>query len=425
MTPRIRPRWIAIATLILAAAGGSRASDAGADAGALALQPEATEVITPAATKVFVEGLVGRADQRYDLGPQTVSRASIDLRHASRLAASTLVAVSARLDATHPSDPRISGALLSLREAYVGWQNEAATQMLQFGRVSLRDGPGYGYNPTDFFRDGTLRTLTTSDPKTQRELRLGSVMLRGQRLWSGGSVALQLSPKLLSSPSDEGVNADLGATNNRNRGVLSLGHRISEKLDTQWLLQKEDGASARVGASLSALVSDSAVLHAEWTYSREPELLARALQLRADEIVRNRVVLGLTYTTASRLSVTAEYQYNGFALDRVGWQAMSRLGLPAQAAYYGAATSLQDNASRGAWLLYAMQPNLGLKNLDLTALLKFNQTDRSRMVWLDLRYRFDKADLALQFQRNTGASASEFGVTPVKDAVSIVGVAYF
>ena len=278
MTSSIRPRWIAIATLIvLAASAGVQAADADADA--LALQPETSEEPSQTATKVFVEGLVGRADQRYDPTSQAISRASIDLRHASRLSPSTQASLSARVDATHPADPRISGAVLSLREAYVGWQDEAASQVLQFGRISLRNGPGYGYNPTDFFRDRTLRTFTTADPMTQRELRLGSIMLRGQRLWPGGSVALELSPKLQTSPSDEGFSADLGATNNRNRGVLSASNRISEKVNSQLLVYKEDGASARVGANLSALVSDAAVVHAEWTYGREPDLLSQARQL--------------------------------------------------------------------------------------------------------------------------------------------------
>lgn len=412
-----------MATLVLGGCADALAADTDADA--LALQPETEQEVAPAATKLFVEGLVGWADQRYDPDSRTIGRASIDLRHASRLGASTQAVVSARVDATDPSDPRISGAVLSLREAHLGWQNETADQVLGVGRISLREGPGYGYNPTDFFRDNTLRTFTTADPMVRRELRLGTVMLRGQHLWPGGSVAVDLSPKLATSPSDEGMSADLGATNNRNRGVLSVSYRISEKLNTQLLLYKEDDASARVGANMSALVSDAAVVHAEWSYGREPDLLSRALSAPAAESARSRVVAGLTYTTATKLSITAEYQYNGFALDKAAWQALSTQAPAAAGAYFLQAQVLQDNAARDAVLLYAVQRDLFVKNLELTAMLQLNRTDLSSLTWAELRYRFDKAELALQFQHTRGVAGSEFGMAPIKDGLALVGVAYF
>ena len=46
-------------------------------------------------------------------------------------------------------------------------------KVLTFGPpFNLRFGPGYGYNPTDFFRDGSLRVLTTADPFALHEIRL-------------------------------------------------------------------------------------------------------------------------------------------------------------------------------------------------------------------------------------------------------------
>ena len=96
-----------------------------------------------------------------------------------------------------------------------------------------------------------------------------------------------------------------------------------------------------------------------------------------------------------------------------------------QAAYYVTAQDLQDNAGRESWLLYAVQRDLGVKGLDLTVLLKVNSNDRSRMVWLDLRRRFDKVDLALQFQDNSGVAGSEFGVIPIRRSAGLVATFYF
>lgn len=423
MTSTSKRRWSGIALLLLATSSAAMAADSDADA--LALKPESATEETPVASKLFVEGADGRADQRYGLGSRTISRATVDFRHSSRLNPSTQATFSARIDSTDPPDPRIDGAVLSLREAYVGWQDEAATRVVEFGRINLREGPGYGYNPTDYFRDHALRTITTVNPFSLRENRLGSVMLRAQRLWPDGSLEVVYSPKLESSPSSDGFSADLGSTNARHRGLISLSNRLSETVNTQLLLYKEASASARVGASLTALVSQAAVAHAEWSYSREPDLLSRALEQSDNPQSRHRLAAGLTYTTGTRLSVTAEYQYNGFALDRGALQSLATDNPSAQVAYLTQSQALQDNAARQAVLVYAVQRDLGLKNLDLTALVKFNRSDSSRMVWLDLRYRLDKIDLALQVQRNTGAAGSEFGSNPIRNSSGVVATFYF
>lgn len=191
------------------------------------------------------------------------------------------------------------------------------------------------------------------------------------------------------------------------------------------LLFKEDGAPLRAGASATALVSDAAVAHAEWSYGREPGLRERALGLPGAERRQHRAVAGLTVTTATRLSLTAEAQYNGFALDRDGWRALQAAGLPALAAYYGTAVARQDNAAREALLLYAVQRDLGLRKLDLTALARLSITDRSRLLWLDLRYRMDRMDVALQWQASSGPAGSEYALAPIRQSVAVLATAYF
>lgn len=416
-------RRMLLVPLMLATSIGVSAADADFDA--LDLKPELAQKGTSGARKLFVEGAVGRAERRYGLESQTLSRASVDYRDTARLGPSVQATFSARIDATEPDDTRFDGAILSLREASVGWQDEAATFLAELGRINLRDGPGYGFNPTDFFRDQALRTVTSVNPFTLRENRMGTVMLRAQRLWPAASVSLVLAPKLQSKSSSEGFSADLGATNSRSRSSLALSNRWSEKLNTQILAYKEDGAPVRLGASLTALVSKAAVFHAEASRGREPDLLSRALGRSATAISRTRLAAGLTYTNESRLSITAEAQYNGFALGRDQWRSQVEASPLLQAAYYLQAQALQDNAGRQSWLLYAVQRDLAVKGLDLTLLVKLNRDDRSRMIWLDLRHRFDRADLALQFQRNTGVAGSEFGVIPIRDSAGVVAAFYF
>jgi hypothetical protein len=421
LTHRLAP----IAAAVLATAGALPTQAADLDALNLQMDPAPAAAAAAPATRIFLEGTVGRADQRYGLGSRSIGRVALDARSSIALGASTQATLSARLDASRPEDDRIDNPVFSLREAYVGWQDDAATSVVEAGRINLREGPGYGYNPTDFFRDRSLRTISTQNPFLLREQRMGSVMLRAQRLWPQATVSVVFSPKLDGRPSDDRVDLDLGATNAAHRGLVTLGNRWSEQVNSQLTVYKEDGSPLRVGASATALVSDAAVAHAEWAYGREPDLRSRALQLPAADQGRHRLAVGLTYTTSTRLSVTAEAQYNGFALDRDGWRALVASGTAAQAAYFGQAVALQDNAAREAVLIYATQPDLGVKNLDLTALAKFNRTDRSRLTWLELRYRMDRADVALQWQRNNGVAGSEFGLPPLRDAVSVLGTVYF
>lgn len=403
-----------------------RAADADLDALQLQSDPEAAPPQGSATTsKAFFEGGVGWMDQRYGLGSETLWRAALDGRYATRLMPSLLGAVSARLDWSDPPYARIDGAVFSLREAYLGWQDDTAGTVVEAGRVTLRESPGYGYNPTDFFRDNSLRVFSAVDPGTLRDYRMGVVMARVQRLGASGSVAAVYAPKLADGPSDDSFSFDWGATNSVGRGQVSLSYRPSQTISTELLIYKEAGFDPRVGASVSALLSDAVVAHAEGTYSREPTLIDRALAIEGGNESRPRANLGLSYTTTTRLSLTAEIHYNGFALDRAGWKSLQASGLDAQAAYYTTALALQDNAAREALFFYAVQRDLGLKNLDLTAMLRVNLTDDSRLVWVDLTYRWPKVDLSLRGLSNQGTAGSEYGFAPVKYSLGAVVTAYF
>lgn len=402
------------------------------DAAALALEPEisdAASTTTPAAgsTRLYVEGAVVHVNRRYSLGDGTIGRASVDYRTGFHVFESVRGNLSARLDSLSPSDSDVGNPVLSLREAYLTWQSPAAGRLVELGRVNMREGPGYGYNPTDFFRAYALRTVSTLDPVSLREMRLGTVMLRGQQLWTGGSIDAIYAPKLKTSRNLEGLSADLGATNSNNKVLLVLGSRPSETFSTRLLLYKEAGADPQVGFSLTALLSDGAVAHLEWSGGKEQTLLQRASSHAGTGTIRygNRAAGGLTYTTASRLSLTAEYQYNGFALDRDGWKLLDQAPPEARSAYFWQALREQDSAARNAVLLYAVQRDLIVKNLELTALVKLNYVDRSRLAWLEIRYHLERADVALRLQDNTGEAGSEFGVVPIRNSVGLQLTYYF
>jgi len=395
------------------------------DLDALSLQ-SAPEAMPESArtTQLFVEGALGHASQRYQLGGKSLGRASVDITHSSRLAPGLRAVISNRLDVVDPVEPGADAAVNSLREAYVSWQPATGNTVLELGRINLRYGPAYGYNPTDFFRDGSLRTLTTVNPFALRENRLGTFMLRGQQLWSGGSLSVAYSPKLASAANTDGLSLDWGTTNHRDRMVMALSTQLSQNVNSQLLAYKEQGLSTTVGANLTALLSDGAVGHVELSRGKEPNLLSRALGTPSQKATRNRFAGGVTYTTLGKLSFTAEYQYNGFAAGQSEWQALSATPL-AQLAYLRESLRLLELAPRQAYLLYVTQKSLGLKNLDLTAFLRINAEDHSRLAWVELRHHWPRFDLTLQAQQYMGKPSTEFGLSPDRRVVQVLGTYYF
>jgi hypothetical protein len=123
--------------------------------------------------------------------------------------------LSSRLDYLDPAEPGWPNTVNSLREAFVGWQDAAAEAGVDAGRFNCRLGPAYGFNPTDCFRDGSLRVVTSAEPLSWRDNRMGTMMLRGG--WAASGV---LAPKLDDERSTNSFSADLGATNHTDRALL-------------------------------------------------------------------------------------------------------------------------------------------------------------------------------------------------------------
>ncbi len=386
----------------------------------------APEAATPAATgvKIFLEGSGGNVAQRYETQSRDIGRASLDFSYSTRLAPGLRAVLSDRIDHLYPAETGVDSTVNSLREAYLSWQPEGSNTAIELGRINLRYGPGYGYNPTDFFRDGSLRTLTSTNPFAMRENRLGTVMLRAQQLWSGGSLSVAYSPKLEDRPSADGMSLDFGATNNRNRALIELSTQFSQRISSQVMLYKEQDSDPAIGASLSALVSDGAVAHAEWSRSSEPTQLNRALGISGPTAQQDRFAGGLTYTTLGKLSLTAEYQYNGFGTTQRDWESLASKPLT-KFALLTDAQQRQELVPRQAYLFYVTQKSFVYKDFDLTAFVRVNAEDQSHLSWLELRHHWPKFDLALQWQQYSGSAGSEYGIVPETRVIQILANYYF
>lgn len=396
----------ALLPVLLMAAGPALAADE--DAAALSLAD-----LTPAATRAegdwrasteaaWSESLLRGGGLRH------IERLSIDVHYDKGFASDWRAVLADRLDARWQDNPSDQNNVNTLKEAYLSW-HARPDRIADFGRINVRYGAAYGYNPTDHFRAGAVRSIVSIDPASLRENRLGSAMLRGQTLWTDGSLTALYSPKLADRPSDSAFSPDWGATNRDDRWLLAASQKLSRSLNPQWILYGGSGQSPQLGLNLSGLLNDATVAHIEWSGGRAPSLISQALMLQEDSAFRSRLATGLTYTAPNKLSLTLEYQYNGAGLDHAGWDELRRGPPAAYGLYRGFAADLQDPPTKQRVFLRANWQDALVNHLDLTSNVFLDTVDSSRQFWVEARYHWTRVDLALQWQLNSGQPGSDYG----------------
>lgn len=406
----MRGRAALVAALMLLAGPAARANDPEASALALADLSPATAA-EAGDWRTFAEGAFGGARRR-DGGGSDPRRLSLDIRFDHSFSGEWRAVAADRLDADWPAQQPGERAINTLKEAYLSWRLPADT-LFDFGRINARYGVATGYNPTDHFRRGALRSVVSISPASLKENRQGSLMLRGQRLWESGALTALYSPKLgRPAAGRDGFDPDWGATNPENRWLLALSQRIGT-LAPQFLLYREEGLPPQAGLNLSSLVDDATVAYLEWSGGRAPSLLAQALAEGAGPgAFRNRLSAGLTHTTPGNFSLTAEFEYNGGGLEREAWSAL-RQGPPAvYGQYRNWLQSTQELPTRQALFFLASWRDALVNRLELSAMLNFDIADSSRRTWLEARYPVERYEFAVQWQRNGGGRLSDFGAAP-------------
>lgn len=403
--------WIALMALGSANAADTPASPAG-DFDALDI---ADQTPAPASEtrnwRAFGEGALSRTTTR---GVNTAAqgvRLSLDVRYDGTVMPGLRAVLSNRLDLRHSDDDSRETNINTLREAYLSWQVTPDT-MADIGRVNLRYGAALGYNPTDFFKAGALRSIVSPDPISLRENRQGTVVVQGQKLWSDSSLALALSPKLDATQSDSAASFDFGATNPRNRWLVAGSHKFSEQFNPQVLLYGGEGTATQAGLNLSGLVNSATVVFAELSAGKGRSLTAQALGLDEPRRMQRRAALGATYTTSFNMSVTTEFEYNSAAPDADQWNALRSASPTNPLRLMGTMLTQQEMPVRRAVFVYASWKDAGFKNLDLSGFVRRDSETRSREQWLETRYRWRDADAALQWQLYSGGPESLYGSVP-------------
>lgn len=410
--------------LFLASAMASATTQDDTDLDALATADK-TQAVTEKASdwRLFVEGAFGDTAQRYGLPSYRTERLSADLALDKTLAPGWRLIFADRLDWDWEGQTPNEFKVNTLKELYLSWQI-APREIVDVGRINTRYGVATGYNPTDYFRNDAVRSVVSVDPNSLRNNRLGSVMLRTQILWDGGSLTAIASPKLTAEPSNAAFSVDLGATNNTNRWLLALSQQFGDNFNPQFLLYGEAGKSTQLGFDLTHLIGDATVAFVEWCGGQGASLYSQALGGPSREVFRNRLSTGLTYTTSNKISLTLEAEYNGAAVDNADWTALGNGPLPRYEQYRNIAQQVQDLPTRKSLFFYGSWQDAMITHLDFSALARQDLIDQSRLSWIEARYHWDHTDVALQWQRYGGKAWSDYGAIPQRTTWQTV-VTYF
>ena len=341
------------------------------------------------------------------------------------------------------SFPTHENVINDLRELYIGWHPWDGTY-LDVGRINFKSGVALGYNPTDYFRTRAVVEPLSADPTILREDRLGTLMVRVQQLWQGGSLTAAYAPKLY-DPSPIYSNLDLPSfnpmldrTNAQNRFVAKASVNMADNFSPEGLLYEEDGQT-RLGANLALGFGQKIVGYVEWSGGRRSSLIDEALRYgretgtlpedapavlptSSNESFQNGLAVGASYTTESRITFNFEYhldQGSFTAGDWRNWFAAGRgrsAASPIAAALWylrGYAQDQQDPISRHSLFLRADWVDAFVPNLELTGFVNTDLYDGSGLLQITADYYLsDHWTVGALAMTNFGRSRSDFGSLP-------------
>ncbi len=371
--------------------------------------------------QLFTEGMLGKVFTKNSYSDIPIDRVSLDFQIDTTLAPNLQFFLANRLDVNGQDHQHET--VNTLKEAYLSWQ-ASPNQALDIGRVNQRNGVAMGFNPSDYFKVGALRSVVSIAPSSLRENRLGAGMLRGQYLWDSGAVSVLFAPKLGDQRESAPFALDFGASNLRHRWQIAATQTISDGIAPQLLVFGEQGQSPQVGLNLSLLASDALSVYAEYSGGRSASLLNQSKQVDSPTRFYSRLATGATYTFPANISLNLEYQYNGAALNKADWQ--SAWQQPAVYwAYRSQVFQRQDMPTQHAAFAFVTWNDALVADFDLNWMYRRDLVDHSQQSWLEARYHLTHADVALQWQYQRGRAGSVYGALPQRQSIQALVKYYF
>lgn len=416
--------------------------------------------------RLYVEAAITQVSLRHDLlvpppPPQPFTRQErilVDVRHALRLSPDLNAVYSDRLNLRHQDGlpfPDHEDVVNDLREAYVNWLVSDQT-FLDVGRINLKDGIALGFNPTDYFKTRSVTEPLSEDPSSLRDNRLGTVLLRLQHLWEGGSLTAAFAPALHSQTSiySDGnlpdFNPQFDRTNARDRFLLKASLNVADA-SPEVLLYREAGVT-QLGTNFSASLGQKIVAYFEWSGGERTDLITEALAYgkatgsiplsaptvlptASDKTFKSKFSVGASYTTESNVTFNLEYHVNQAGFSAADWDNWFAAGegaspnSPLQAELWYIRAYAQDqqeqNTQQSAFLRADWVDAFGLK-LELTGFTAVDLNDGSGIAQVAADwYASSKWTLGGQVVDTYGSRRSDFGSLVMGRSVLLSATRYF
>jgi hypothetical protein len=480
----MRFAWVALATLAFAAP--AMAADENKDLDLIpqsappSTQPEAKAPEPSRFTgRIFIENALGFTSVRDDLlvpvppplPPKWEERLLADARVEWTLSPTAFLLYSGRLNILAQEDlgfPNRGNLTHDWRETYVSFEPKPR-DYLDAGRINVKSGVALGWNPTDFFKARAVIDPLTADPSALREDRLGTLMLRAQRVGEVASVSALYAPRVTDPapiPADpyRGFNPLFSHTNASNRWLVKGGMKVGD-MDPEAVLFGEDG-NVKIGGSVSRPIGQASVAYIEWAGGKRLGIIDEAIAFGQrtgtippeapvvitqgnDKRFRNQLALGASYTTENKLTLNLEYHYNEAGFSQSDWDRWFALGessprqelsprrrpgpkssqgFVSQELWYvrGYASDFQEPLYRHGIFLRADQADFLVPKLELTGFALADAGDGSALMQLEASYSAsDHWTFGVLAGGTTGGRRSDFGSLPRAASVLFKATRYF
>jgi hypothetical protein len=332
-----------------------------------------------------------------------------------------------------------------LRESYFAWQSGDGLFFLEAGRINLKSGVALGFNPTDYFKTRAVVEPVSADPTVLREDRLGTAMLLGQTVWSGGSLTMAVAPKLASDSAPylndnlPGFNPTFDRTNARTRILIKASFDLPDAVSSE-ILAYGEAAHPRYGLNLTRSFGQSVVGYLEWSGGRRASLADDAfadgfrngvlppeppLPVSDDRDFASDLAVGASYATKVGINFDLEYDFHqaGFSgADWRNWFAAGRSSspfLPGELWFIrGYAADQQEPMARHGAFLRADWRNVFVRDLSLAGFVDSDLRDGSGLGQFTADYYLSPQwTVGALVDVDFGRRRSDFGSLPQSTSV--------
>lgn len=342
------------------------------------------------------------------------------------------------------------------REGFLSWEVADSTYV-DAGRINVKSGAALGFNPTDFFKTRTVIEPLSADPSVLREDRLGTLMLRAQRIWTGGSVTVAFAPAvahvspIYSDTNLPSVDPSFDRTNAHARLLIKGSINVAADFSPELLLYQE-GNRTRFGLNITRGIGQNVVAYAEWAGGAQAGEIDDALAYgRATRVLpvdtlnplpgdsrsefREDLSAGASFSTKAKLTLNVEYHFHQAGLGKADWERWFTTGKGTANASLAAgelwfvrsyALDRQDPLTRHSLFARADWVDAFIRHLEVTGFVNLDLYDRSALAELAADYfASSRWTVGAQVTVNAGRPSSDFGSLPQRGSILFKLARYF